>query len=72
VADIAAGEIDRSSGTWIVPAKRAKNGRAITLPLPALALVELLPLGLRRNGVAVARSATYGTDWDVKTGCRTR
>ncbi|WP_428489115.1 tyrosine-type recombinase/integrase [Rhodopila sp.] len=44
VADIAVGEIDRSSNTWTIPAKRAKNGRAITIPLPALALAELLPL----------------------------
>jgi integrase len=44
VADIATGEIDRDSRRWTIPATRAKNGIAITLPLPELATVELWPL----------------------------
>jgi integrase len=31
-------EIDLERGTWTIPAQRAKNGRAHTLPLSALAL----------------------------------
>jgi integrase len=31
-------EIDFDAGTWTLPARRAKNGRAHTIPLPALAL----------------------------------
>jgi integrase len=41
VADIAGGEIDRAGARWTIPGGRAKNGRAITLPLPPLALAEL-------------------------------
>jgi integrase len=41
VADIAVGEIDRSTCTWTIPARRAKNKRAITLPLHNLALAAL-------------------------------
>lgn len=41
VADIAIGEVDRDAGQWRLPAERAKNGRALTLPLGPLALAEL-------------------------------
>jgi integrase len=41
VADLAAGEVDRAAGLWTIPAGRAKNGRAVTVPLCALALAEL-------------------------------
>jgi integrase len=41
VADIATGEIDLKAGLWSVPSQRAKNRRAITLPLHPLLLAEL-------------------------------
>jgi integrase len=41
VADIASGEVDRDAARWTIPAERAKNGRAITLPLGPAALTEL-------------------------------
>ena len=44
VADIATGEIDREAFRWTIPATRAKNGVAITLPLDRASMAELLPL----------------------------
>lgn len=41
VADIATGEFDLAAGRWTIPAKRAKNGEAVTLPLCYLADAEL-------------------------------
>jgi hypothetical protein len=41
VADIAAGEIDRTAAQWRIPADRAKNRQPLTLPLGPLALVEI-------------------------------
>jgi len=41
VADIATGEVDLNAGRWSIPATRAKNRRAITLPLHPLLLAEL-------------------------------
>ncbi|HEY5299761.1 MAG TPA: tyrosine-type recombinase/integrase [Acetobacteraceae bacterium] len=46
-AGIAAGEIDFATGRWTIPAERAKNRTAITLPLPeglANELRALLPV----------------------------
>ena len=41
VSDLAVGEVDRDAGRWTIPAGRAKNRRAVTLPLSPLALAEL-------------------------------
>ena len=41
VANIAIGEIDLTTGRWVIPAQRAKNGHALTVPLPPLAEAEL-------------------------------
>lgn len=41
---IALGEIDREWGRWTIPASRAKNNTAITVPLPSSLLSELLAL----------------------------
>jgi integrase len=41
VSDIAVDEIDLAAWTWTIPATRAKNGIAITLPLGPLALAVL-------------------------------
>lgn len=41
VAGIMAGEVDLAAGLWHLPAARAKNGRALTIPLGDLALAEL-------------------------------
>jgi integrase len=51
-ADIAIGEIDVIVGTWTIPAARAKNRRAITVPLHKLAMAELLPLWPEHGEVA--------------------
>jgi integrase len=40
-AGIAMGELDVRGARWTIPAARAKNRRAITIPLSALALAEL-------------------------------
>lgn len=49
VADLAAGEVDRDAGRWTIPAGRAKNGRAVTLPLSPAALAELAAVWPRRE-----------------------
>lgn len=41
VADMAAGELDREAGRWMIPGDRTKNGAPYTVPLAALALAEL-------------------------------
>lgn len=41
VADMATDEVDRKAGRWTIPSERAKNKRAITLPLSPLALAEI-------------------------------
>ena len=41
VAQIAAGELDLAAARWTIPAERAKNGRAYTVPLCPLALAEV-------------------------------
>jgi integrase len=41
VANMTIGEIDLEMARWTIPAARAKNGMALTLPLGALALAEL-------------------------------
>lgn len=41
VSDLAVSEVDHAAGRWTIPAGRAKNRRAVTLPLPPLALAEL-------------------------------
>jgi integrase len=41
VADIAIGEIDLTCATWTVPASRAKNAVAYTVPLHSLLLTDL-------------------------------
>jgi integrase len=45
VASLPWREIDLKSATWTLPAERAKNGRACTIPLsePAVAIIEALP-----------------------------
>jgi integrase len=49
VGGMAFSELDLDAGTWTIPAERAKNERAITLPLTdaALAIVHTVP---RRSG----------------------
>lgn len=41
VADMKAGEVDRSGGRWCLPGERTKNRQGYTLPLSRLALAEL-------------------------------
>lgn len=41
VSGIEAGEVDLAAGRWTIPAERAKNKQALTLPLCGLALTEL-------------------------------
>jgi integrase len=43
-AGIAAGELDLVCNRWTISAERAKNGQAITLPLPATLAAELAAL----------------------------
>ena len=62
VSDLALGEVDRSAGRWTIPASRAKNGRAVTLPLSPLALAELAavwPNGEARPGTRPLRVRGY-------------
>jgi len=52
VADIAAGEVARSSGLWTIPGKRTKNHIAITLPLHLLLVDELAAVWPEHGGLA--------------------
>jgi len=62
VSDLAVGEVDRDAGRWTIPASRAKNGRAVTLPLSTLARAELAavwPNGETRAGFRPLRVRGY-------------
>jgi integrase len=57
-------ELDLDAGTWTLPAARAKNGRAHTLPLPAAALaiiaeIERVPGRAHLFGGAADRGFQY-------------
>src|SRR5215470_3902825 len=58
-------ELDLERGTWILPAKRTKNGHAHTLPLPPLALdiIRSAPRIIGRDYLFGAR-ADGSTSWD--------
>jgi integrase len=56
-------EVDER-GTWIIPAKRAKNGREHVLPLPALAIdiIKTVPRIVDRDALFGARADGF-TNW---------
>jgi integrase len=74
-ADVSASEIDREAGTWTIPAARAKNKRAVTLPLPA-DMLEGHSSGLRGFSKLKAKIDELSgvTDWrwhDLRRTART-
>jgi integrase len=60
-------EIDLPAGTWTLPKERAKNGRALTLPLPPLALeiINTVPQIVGRDQLFGARAQAGFTQWDL-------
>jgi integrase len=57
-------ELDLDAGTWTLPAERAKNGRALTITLPAAARAIIgLPLTGARDHVFGLRANGF-TAWD--------
>jgi integrase len=58
-------EIDLERGTWTIPAQRAKNGRAHTLPLSALALsvINSVPQRIGRDFLFGDRGLSGFTLW---------
>jgi integrase len=55
-------EVDRDRGTWTIPAERTKNGRAHTLPLPAIALdiIKSTPKMVTRKQLFGTRGTGFG------------
>ena len=65
-------EVDLENGTLTISAERAKNHRALTLPLPSIA-VELLRAVPPRNEHVFGRSRRGFGSWsDLKTALDTR
>jgi integrase len=60
-------ELDLDVGTWTLPANRAKNGRAHTLPLMPMALdiIKSVPQMATRPQLFGSRSGTGFTAWDL-------
>jgi integrase len=58
-------EIDLEKGTWSLPKERAKNKRALTLPLPGLAIsiIESVPERVSRDQLFGERAAAGFTVW---------
>jgi integrase len=65
VGGMAWSEVDIERGTWTIPAQRAKNGRAHTLPLPAAALniINSVPRMVNRDCLFGERSSGGFTLW---------
>jgi integrase len=61
-------EIDIDMGTWTLPAARTKNGRAHTLPLPAMALdiIASIPRMVGRDQLFGGRAELGFTRWGAK------
>ena len=67
VADLSVGEIDLPAARWTIPAERAKNRTALTVPLSPLAMAELavvIPEDAEAETYLFGRSGTGGfTGW---------
>jgi integrase len=63
-------EIDMDSSMWTLPAARAKNHRAHTLPLPAMALdiIATVPRMVSRDQLFGERAASGFTRWSEAKG----
>jgi integrase len=61
-------ELDTDNGTWTLPAERAKNGRAHTLPLPPMAwsIIEEVPHRASRDHLFGIWSKDGFSNWDAK------
>lgn len=58
-------ELDLDNGQWLLPKERAKNGRALLLPLPrtALEIIETIPRIVGRDQLFGERAASGFTHW---------
>ena len=67
VGGMAWSEFDPDAGTWTLPAARAKNKRAHTLPLPAAAwgIVATVPKMAGRDQLFGSRAAAGYTNWGI-------
>jgi len=65
IGGLAWSEIDMDAGTWTLPAARAKNDRAHTLPLPptALKIIASVPRMALRDQLFGQRAASGFTHW---------
>ena len=61
-------ELNLDAGTWALPKERAKNKRALLLPLPAMALdiIASVPRMVSRNQLFGERAASGFTQWNAK------
>lgn len=60
-------ELDLDKGLWALPKERAKNGRALLLPLPQMALdiIAMMPERVGRDHLFGARAASGFTHWGM-------
>jgi integrase len=65
IAGLCRSELDLDKGLWVLPAVRAKNKRALTLPLPplALAIIESAPEIIGRDQLFGTRAESGFTRW---------
>jgi integrase len=60
-------ELDLDKGLWVLPKERAKNGRALLLPLPQMALdiITTVPERVGRDHLFGERAASGFTHWGL-------